>query len=167
LNGASPQIENNLFVGNTTEVGRGGAVACHGKASPAIVRNVFLSNEAGQKDPMRSSDGGAISAFDHSHPEIRENLVIGNKALSRNDGGGIFVALWSSPVISGNLIVGNSATDDAGGLFVGGQEHRYGVPLDPVPPAAHFLVRVDRTSSLVTPILLETRRDADHHGGTG
>jgi len=169
LNGASPRIENNLFVGNTTEVGRGGAVACHRKASPAIVRNVFLNNEAGLKDPMRSSDGGAISAFDHSHPEIRENLVIANKALARNDGGGIFVALWSSPVISGNLIVGNACTDDAGGLFLGGQEHRYGVPLDPVPPADQFLIRVDRNifvgnanpnkNSGATRITMETRAE--------
>ncbi len=144
LNGASPTIQNNLFVGNTTEAGRGGAVACDLKASPAILRNVFLNNESGLKDPMRSSDGGAISVFEYSHPEIRDNLVIQNKALASNDGGGIFVALWSSPVISGNLIVGNACTDDAGGLFIGGQEHRYGVPLDPVPPPEEFLVHVER-----------------------
>jgi hypothetical protein len=143
LNGASPRIQNNLFAGNTTEAGRGGAVACDSKASPSILRNVFLNNVSGQKDPMRSSDGGAISVFEYSHPEIRDNLVIQNEALGSNDGGGIFVALWSSPVISGNLIVGNACTDDAGGLFIGGQEHRYGVPLDPVPPPETFRVRVE------------------------
>lgn len=143
LSGGSPRIENNLFVRNTTETGRGGAVACHDKASPTILRNVFVDNEAGLKDAMRSSDGGAISVFDHSNPQIRDNVIADNQASGKNDGGGIFVALWSSPEIVGNLVVGNLCTDDAGGIFLGGQEHRYGVPLDPVPPMDKFLIQVE------------------------
>ncbi len=91
---------------------------------------------------MRSSDGGAISIFDWCDARIENNIVLSNKALASNDAGGIFIALWSSAVVKGNLFIDNDAGDDAGGLFVGGQEHRYDSPLDPLPPKDKFFVDV-------------------------
>ncbi|NWG13410.1 MAG: right-handed parallel beta-helix repeat-containing protein [Acidobacteria bacterium] len=110
------------------------------RASPAVSANILVGNLSGLADPKRSSDGGAISVFEYSDPEIKHNVIVQNRALNNNDSGGIFVALWSSPLIEGNLIVGN----EGGGLFLGGQEHRYGRTLDPLPPPEDFLVRVLR-----------------------
>ena len=141
-NGGAPRIVNNVFHGNRTENGRGAAIAYDGHCDGEITGNVLLGNRAGSNDPMRSSDGGAISVFRWSSPLIENNVVLGNAALNKNDGGGIFVALWSSPAVRGNLVVGNEAGDDAGGLFVGGQEHRYDAPLDPLPPAEDFFVEI-------------------------
>ncbi|MDZ7765889.1 MAG: hypothetical protein U5K00_15985 [Melioribacteraceae bacterium] len=44
-----------------------------------------------------------------------------------NDGGAVFIALWSSTAVKNNIFVDNECGDDAGALFVGGQEHRYDV----------------------------------------
>lgn len=144
LNGAAPRIEHALFFANTTECGRGGAIAIDRGARPRIASCVFANNRAGIDDPMRSSDGGAVSYFDRSGGEFIGNVVVANRALTRNDAGGVFVALWSAPRLADNLFVGNDGGDDAGGLFIGGQEHRYGVPLDPVPPAERYTVVVER-----------------------
>ena len=141
-NGAAPVIANNVFAHNQTEVGRGGGVALHGRCDATIRRNIFLYNTVGLKDPRRSSDGGALSIFDWSSPVVEENVFLSNEALTKNDAGGVFAALWSSPVIRNNLFVGNQCDDDAGGLFVGGQEHRYDRPLDPLPPAGRFFVDI-------------------------
>ncbi len=140
--GGSPTIRNNLVVGNRTENGRGAGIAYDNECGGTIKDNVLAGNVAGTDDPMRSSDGGAISIFRWSSPDISGNVVLGNAALNRNDAGGIFVALWSSPTVRDNLIVGNAAGDDAGGLFVGGQEHRYDAPLDPLPDEDSFFVEV-------------------------
>lgn len=144
LNGSTARIENCIFFQNTTECGRGGALAVDQAANPTINYNVFANNRAGLDDPMRSSDGGAVSFFDWSDGEFVGNLVINNESLANNDAGGIFVALWAAPLIADNTFVGNAGGDDAGGLFIGGQEHRYGVPLDPYPPAEAFNVVVER-----------------------
>ncbi|MEM8814521.1 MAG: aldolase/citrate lyase family protein [Pseudomonadota bacterium] len=141
-NGGGPIVLGNAFAGNRTENGRGGGLAYDGRCGGEITANVFLNNTAGLDDPMRSSDGGALSIFRWSSPLIADNIVLNNEARSKNDGGGIFVALWSSPRIEGNLIVNNEAGDDAGGLFVGGQEHRYDAPLDPLPEESAFYVRI-------------------------
>jgi hypothetical protein len=119
-------------------------MACDRQASPRITGCVFVNNRAGLDDTMRSSDGGALSIFGGSRPEVVGNVVTANRALTQNDSGGIFVALWSSPRIVGNVIVGNYGDDDAGGLFIGGQEHRYDRPLDTYPPAEKFNVIVER-----------------------
>ena len=140
--GGEPEIRGNLIAANATENGRGAGIAYDGGCHGVIAENVLIANLAGTDDPMRSSDGGAISIFRWSNPEIRDNIILGNKALNSNDGGGVFVALWSSPSLLGNLIVGNEAGDDAGGLFVGGQEHRYDEPLDPLPSDDEFFVEV-------------------------
>jgi hypothetical protein len=141
-NGSSPVIENNLFIENSTENGRGAGIALHGRCGGRIANNVFQGNVTGLNDPMRSSDGGAVSIFDWSNPVIENNVFIENRALANNDAGGMFVALWSSPVIKNNIFVGNECTDDAGALFVGGQEHRYDAPLDPLPSKEDFFVSV-------------------------
>ena len=142
VNGASPVITNNLFAGNQTEIGRGAAISLRGRCAGRIANNVFLENRSGIADPMRSSDGGAISIFDWSHPVLENNVILGNRALSSNDGGGVFVALWSSPVIRNNIFVDNACGDDGGALFVGGQEHRYDRPLDPLPARDAFFIRI-------------------------
>lgn len=142
INGASPVVKHNLFFKNSTEIGRGGGIACHNRASPEIAYNIFIDNETGTIDPGRSSDGGAISVYRHSNPVIRNNIILGNKAISSNDGGGIYSALWSSPVIDGNLIIGNYSENNGGGLYLSGQRYHYITIPDPVPALENFLVRV-------------------------
>ena len=143
-NGAAPRIEHCYFFDNSTECGRGGALAADRHATPAISASVFANNRSGLDDPLRSSDGGAISFFDWSGGELSGCVVSANVSLARNDAGGVFVALWSAPRIAGTTFTANDGGDDAGALFIGGQEHRYGVPLDPFPPAGKFNVLVER-----------------------
>lgn len=142
-NGAAPVIRNNLFINNTTENGRGAAIGFNNKCKPVIEYNVFINNRAGLDDPMRSSDGGAIAVFNWCNATIGNNIFLSNKALARNDAGAVFVALWSSARISKNIIVDSESGDDAGAIFVGGQEHRYDGPLDPIPPTGQFYVTID------------------------
>lgn len=144
-NGAAPRFEHCHFRDNATECGRGGALAADRGAAPHLVACVFTHNRSGLDDPLRSSDGGAVSFFDWSGGEIRGCIFSANTALSRNDGGGVFLALWSAPRISDCLFTANDGGDDAGALFIGGQEHRYGQPLDPYPPAERFHVQVERS----------------------
>lgn len=144
LNGAAPRLEHNLFYANTTECGRGGALASDRGAAPRVASNVFANNRSGLDDPMRSSDGGAVSFFRWSAGEFVGNVVVANESLTRNDAGGLWVALWSAPRIADNVFVANEGGDDAGALFIGGQEHRYDAPLDPYPPADKFNVVVER-----------------------
>lgn len=151
LNGCSALVERNLFVRNTTQIGRGAGFACDNEATrdqpaePRVLRNVFVANTASAgEDPARSGDGGAVSYYGYCDGEIVGNIVADNEAAKRNDGGGIFIALWSAPLVAENVIVGNRSGDDAGGLFLGGQKHHYGTPKDPVPPAEAFFVRIER-----------------------
>jgi len=141
-NGASPLIEHNIFVENKTENGRGAGIALNNQCNARIIGNVFYKNISGLDDPMRSSDGGAISAFDWCNVHIENNVILKNRADSNNDGGGIFLALWTSATVKNNVIVANWSGDDAAGLFVGGQEHRYDSPLDPLPPKDKFYVSI-------------------------
>ena len=142
INGAAPRILNNLFVENETECGRGAGVAAHNRAAPIIAYNVFVNNVAGTDDPMRSSDGGAISSAYFSHSDIFYNIIAGNRAESTNDGGGIFSELWSSVHIAGNLILDNYTDDDGGGIYLSGQMHHYITEPDPVPPKERYLSRL-------------------------
>ncbi len=141
-NGGAPEIRNNLIAENGTQTGRGGGIAFDGHCDGLIADNVLIGNVAGTADTMRSSDGGGISIFNWSSPEISGNVVLENWAFNNNDGGGIFVAYWSSARVRDNVIVANMGGDDGGGLFVGGQEHRYDRPFDPMPSAGDFFVEV-------------------------
>ncbi|MDZ7721783.1 MAG: right-handed parallel beta-helix repeat-containing protein [candidate division KSB1 bacterium] len=141
--GAAPLIKNNLFAHNKTENGRGAAIAFDNQCDPQILNNVFLKNESGLDDPMRSSDGGAVSIFRWSKGLIDGNIFLGNYAGSENDAGAVFIALWSSTLVRNNIFVDNECTDDAGALFVGGQEHRYDAPLDPYPRRENFYVTIE------------------------
>jgi hypothetical protein len=143
-NGAAPMIEHNNFVYNHTEIGRGAAVAFQNKCKPYLAYNLFAGNSSGLKDSMRSSDGGAVSIFDWCSATIEDNLILNNRALSSNDAGGLFVALWSSADIQNNLFLDNESADDAGALFVGGQEHRYDAPLDTLPSEDQFYVTITK-----------------------
>ena len=142
VNGAAPVIRNNLFIENETENGRGAAVAANNRCKPIISQNVFLHNIAGLDDPMRSSDGGAVAIFDWCDAKIEGNIFLGNQALASNDGGAIFIALWSSAHVFNNILVDNESADDAGALFVGGQEHRYDAPPDVIPEKDKFFVTI-------------------------
>jgi hypothetical protein len=143
-NGASPIIENSNFIMNETENGRGAAIAADGKCKPVIAQNLFMENITGLDDPMRSSDGGAVSLFDWCDAIVENNLFLGNKALSSNDAGALFIALWSSAMVRNNIFLANKCSDDAGALFVGGQEHRYEAPLDTIPSTNQFFVSIEK-----------------------
>jgi len=180
LNGASPVIAHNIFMFNETVIGRGAAVTAHRDSHPQITNNVIMHNVVGIDDPKRSSEG-AISAYGYSDPLIEGNLVAMNRAENSNDAGGIFIALWANPVIRHNWILGNYCDDDGAGLFIGGQEHRYDTPLDPVPPPSKFEVLVEKNifmgnrnrteNSGAMRITMETRGNlinnivAHNHGG--
>lgn len=144
LNGAAPRIEHNIFYANSTECGRGAALASDRGGAPIVRYNVFANNRSGLDDPLRSSDGGAVSFFGHSRGEFTGNIVSANESLTRNDAGGVFVALWSDPSVSDNVFVANRGGDDAGALFLGGQEHRYDAALDKYPSADRYNVVVER-----------------------
>ncbi|MEZ5275110.1 MAG: right-handed parallel beta-helix repeat-containing protein [Opitutaceae bacterium] len=122
---AAPVVRNNLFSGNWTEFGDGGAVAVYGwsrlegRPQPLIKDNVFVGNRSGTKDfyRTRSSSGGAIVCSHESDPEIRNNVIAMNRAMGRSDAGGVYVEYYSAPRILGNWIVGNEGDDDGGGIY--------------------------------------------------
>jgi hypothetical protein len=144
LYNAVPVIKNNLFRGNRTAIGNGGAIAFYGwvrlKDAPetsvensrmtgglqaVLENNVFIGNSAGINDlsRTRSSNGGAVSCAFEARPLIRNNLIIGNQARGRGDAGGIYCEYFSYPLIEGNWIIGNSGDDDGGGIYVMKQSH--------------------------------------------
>lgn len=139
INGGAPLILSNLFFENTTQIGRGGAIGAHNRGAPRIQYNVFVDNATGTHDPMRSSDGGAISSSFYSNADIFYNVVLNNKSLARNDGGGIFSEMWSSLHIAGNIILGNYSDDDGGGLYLSGSVHHYITEHEPgLPPERYY-----------------------------
>jgi hypothetical protein len=81
-NGGKPEVHKNIFVGNRTDNGRGAGIGYDDHCGGAITRNIFIDNVAGLDDPMRSSDGGAISIFRWSSPVIANNVVLSNTALA-------------------------------------------------------------------------------------
>lgn len=158
INGSHSIVRHNRFVANDTVIGRGAGLVVHLYSHPQITRNVFMDNVAGLEDSMRSSDGAAISVYGYCDPLIENNLIAMNRALTNNDAGGIFVALWANPVIRRNWLLGNYSDDDGGALFIGGQEHRYDRPFDPVPPAERFDIRVEEN------ILMGNRNPSGNSG---
>ena len=120
-----PRIANNIFAGNTTEIGDGAGLAIYGwvrlEGNPKAVveNNVFTGNTAGTKDftRTRSSSGGGISCHHEASPFIRNNVIALNAVHGNSDAGGIYSEYYASPVIEGNWIVGNVADDDGGGYY--------------------------------------------------
>ncbi len=77
-NSSKGVIRNNIFMQNFTENGRGAGLAADNKCDLEIKNNVFFNNRSGLEDPMRSSDGGAISIFGWSNALIEENIILSN-----------------------------------------------------------------------------------------
>lgn len=130
---ATPVITNNLFIGNWTEVGDGGALAVYGwsrlpgKLRAHIESNVFVDNRSGTKENRRtrSSSGGAVAFSHEASPIFRNNIVAHNRSMGGSDAGGIYNEFYCSPTIENNWIVGNEAEDDGGGIYT----MRMGEPL--------------------------------------
>jgi len=120
------EIAHNLFVGNFTELGDGGAISCYEvdrspRGKCVIQANVFLENRTGiavMTPPWtRSSNGGAIACSRGSAPNILENAFVGNQVGDNGDAGAIYMEIASSPLIQGNWIVGNRGYDDGGSIY--------------------------------------------------
>ena len=113
-NFANPSIRNNLFAGNTTELGNGGAISMELDCIPSIGFNVFWGNTAGLKDDTntRSGNGGAISIERNSRPGIMHNLFVANETRGRGDGGALYCAFFGNPEIRWNVFLNNFADDD-------------------------------------------------------
>ncbi|WP_428939203.1 right-handed parallel beta-helix repeat-containing protein [Fontivita pretiosa] len=128
LDGASPQILNNLIFDNTTDVGDGGAILVRGGSNPTISGNAIVGNESGLRDTTmydgkvgsRSSNGGAISVSDTCAPVIADNVIALNKVHHTSDGGGIYIEYDAAPLIRGNWLVGNTTSDDGGAIYIRG-----------------------------------------------
>lgn len=104
----------------------GGGVICYNSSSPAIRKNVFVGNTAGQ--------GGGIYFYDHSDPIIANNTFRNNTALidsnfsdpdandpnlyDHGDGGAIVGFQYCDATITGNLIENNSAEFYGGGIHL-------------------------------------------------
>ncbi len=125
---ATPIISNNSFIGNWTEIGRGGAILFMGRVrlsdSPRAVTagNLFYRNSSGREDrhATRSSGGGAIAVSHEANPIIRGNALLENQAKGGSDGGAIHNAVFASPEIKENWIVGNRSDDDGAGFYTSG-----------------------------------------------
>ena len=138
LYNAVPTIINNVFYGNRTSIGMGGAIAFYGwfrkKDAPStgvennrisgglrgtVENNVIINNIAGINDVFRtrSSSGGGIACAYESRPVINNNLVALNQAMGNSDAGGIYCEYYSDPDIIGNWILGNIGDDDGGGFY--------------------------------------------------
>lgn len=126
MNESNPLIENCLLRDNNS-VDYGGAIYCE-NSSPVIRGNIIEDNLAGY---ALNSDGGAIACFDHSSPQIINNMIRNNIAhptgsfsMGQGSGGAIFCVNGSSPLISGNMITGNQVivepqtTSNGGGISI-------------------------------------------------
>jgi hypothetical protein len=128
LDGANPQILNNLFANNTTDLGDAGAIIVRGASNPVISRNVFVGNQTGLKDTSvydgkvgsRSSNGAAISTSDTCAPEISRNIFVRNQSFNTSDAGAVYIEYESAPHIYGNWFVANTTGDDGGAIYVRG-----------------------------------------------
>jgi hypothetical protein len=128
LDGASPQIINNIIAQNTTDVGDGGAIVLRGGSKAKIANNAIVGNSSGLADTTiydgkvgsRSSNGGAISISDTCAPEITGNVFALNKTLNTSDGGAIYIEYEAAPHIHHNWFAGNRTADDGGHIYIRG-----------------------------------------------
>lgn len=117
-----PMIVNNLFVGNTSDIG-GGALNLMSMiaedCSPRVAGNAFLGNSA-----TASSDGGAVQVLNRTGATFEDNCFEGNTAAT---GGAIAAGTSDSTLtITGNQFFDNATTSNGGAILMsvsGGQEH--------------------------------------------
>lgn len=134
-----PIITDNLITeNNCSSSGACGGICCD-DSSPLIVKNIVSGNSSGNM-----SYCGGIGCINNAIPEIRDNLIAGNKAdcwgggilcngasprilnniIVENEtiqkiyggGGGIYCGYYASPTITNNTLYGNSSTVGGGGL---------------------------------------------------
>jgi hypothetical protein len=119
---AGPFIANNIFTGNTTEIGDGGAIWCFESNQQIVIAdNAFIANRGGVGDPnskTRASNGGAIAMTQGACPFILRNVIVHNLVNDNSDAGGIYCEYRAHPLVRGNWIVGNRCYDDGGGMYV-------------------------------------------------
>ena len=108
-NHSSPTITNNVIENNNSNSG-GGGISFNLYSSPngesQIANNIIIKNKVGSYD-----QGGGIQCFDHSNPQIINNIIADNEAsYTTGFGGGIYCeALYFPLKICNNLIIGNKA----------------------------------------------------------
>jgi len=104
---SDPTISYCYIQGNRS-LSDGGGIRCV-NASPIIEHNTISDNEAGFY--TRAGSGGGIYCNENSNPNIENNIIIGNKALT---GGGIACINQSNAIIANNNIINNNADIGAG-----------------------------------------------------
>jgi len=130
--GATPEIEGNLFDSNQACCGPGGALLVQGFSAPVVVDNVFTGNSGfgGGAVAVQTADGvyernefiantgteGAGLAVWSGSPVVRDNVFRGNHSTS--GGGAIAFRYSGSALLERNLIVDNVADGNGGGILV-------------------------------------------------
>lgn len=120
LKGAEAMIRGNLMRGNWACFG--GGICCLNGASPEIMDNVIYENTTlnphclgapGQGSPVLDYSGGGIYCWPGCNPFITSNII--NYNYSRKRGGGIG-CIDASPRIQCNTIFANEAREEGGGI---------------------------------------------------
>jgi putative cofactor-binding repeat protein len=110
---SSVAISNNLIEENRAKEFGGGIFSEFGDSSIAgnLIKNNIAKNGSQEGSNSESfANGGGIYIWQESYPTIRNNAIIGNKAIGENAmGGGIFCDLGSGPEILNNTIAKNEA----------------------------------------------------------
>ena len=108
----SPVIRDNNISGNTKQPGcsgqNGGGIYIRGAGSAQIIHNTLTNNT--------TDFGGAISLFAAGTPTLFENTISGNGA--EYQGGGIYAVNQSDADIVQNLITGNRSPGSGAGLYI-------------------------------------------------
>jgi hypothetical protein len=111
IGGASPIVENNLFLDNFAMHGAG--IHISGSNSfPKIYRNDIIANHAGIWD-QTIGEGGGIHVSGGANPQIDQNFISEN--VSSTEGGGLHFE-DCSPLVVRNTIRDNLAGSYGGGL---------------------------------------------------
>jgi len=111
---SSPSVIQNVITANGPAP-NGGGISCDGNTFstyyPLIQENVVTNNRA-------NNLAGGIGVLQWMVPEILDNYVADNEAVS-GDGGGIYYRSFNSgAVIRGNTVINNRAGDHGGGIYV-------------------------------------------------
>lgn len=107
--GASPLVENCIFIGNAVNNSGNGAGMCNDNSShPTILNCAFIGNTG------YISAGGGMASLNASNPSVSNCSFIGNTA---NSGGGMFNLDSSNPVVANCVFSGNTSETRGGGIF--------------------------------------------------